>query len=352
MNQRNMNQKLIKIEQLLENIDYGLESEKAAGEKGDDEEKSPSDSKVDEPKRSKKVISDKEKHKKRKRSGDDDDEAYIPSTEHVQDVQPPPSFGGRKKSNARKRVVSPTTQNLKITLKKHPPTEPQSEPIQEPSQPPSPPPHQPPPQLPVPDPIPSPPHQQSPQSSPHLGISTPIHEQHVITSQHILQTPPTTQPLVQTTPGSSGLKNFPPVPENIALEDIGDFNFVTDDVVKRLQKKVEEVIVENKRLVDHEKKLEGHVKTVEAENSSLLKKVEVDQADIDILKVRIVELEEEKARRDEQNEYFKLKNKELEAINAKKEHEMYMVNKVLESLIGMTVEQRFEEIELEEVRAR
>ncbi|MFS7952273.1 hypothetical protein Hanom_Chr07g00605011 [Helianthus anomalus] len=115
---------------------------------------------------------------------------------------------------------------------------------------------------------------------------------------------------------------------------------------------VEEVIVENKRLVDRENKLEGRVKTVEAKNSSLLKKVEADQAGINILKVRIAELEEEKAWRDEQNEYFKLKNKELESINAKKEHEFYMINKVLENLIGKSVEQKFEEIELEEVRAR
>ncbi|XP_022040684.1 protein PFC0760c-like [Helianthus annuus] len=179
-------------EQLLENIDYGLETVKAAGEGGDDEEKSSSDS-----------------EKKRKRSGDDDDDLYVPSPEHVQEVQSPPSSG-----------------------------------------------------------------------------------------------------------------------ENIALEDIGDFNFVTDDVVKKLQKKVEEVLADKK-------KLEKRVKSVEAENSSLLKR-----------------LEEEKARRDEQNEYFKLKNKELEANNAMKEHEMYMMNKVLENLIGKSVEQRFEEIEVEEVRAR
>ncbi|KAM0043382.1 hypothetical protein Hdeb2414_s0010g00340651 [Helianthus debilis subsp. tardiflorus] len=70
------------------------------------------------------------------------------------------------------------------------------------------------------------------------------------------------------------------------------------------------------------------------------------------MKVRIAELEEEKARRDEQNEYFKLKNSELEAINARKEHEMYMMNKVLEGLIGKSIEQRFEEIQLEEVQAR
>ncbi|XP_021996036.1 FK506-binding protein 5-like [Helianthus annuus] len=122
--------------------------------------------------------------------------------------------------------------------------------------------------------------------------------------------------------------------------------------VKKVEKKVEKVLVENKKLVDSEKKLEKRVKAVEAENSSLLKRVEADQTDIDILKVRIAELEEEKARRDEQNEYFKLKNKELEAANAKKEHEMFMVNKVLENLIGKSVEQTFEEIQVEEVRAR
>ncbi|KAM0058159.1 hypothetical protein Hdeb2414_s0005g00167011 [Helianthus debilis subsp. tardiflorus] len=115
---------------------------------------------------------------------------------------------------------------------------------------------------------------------------------------------------------------------------------------------MEEVLVENKKLVDREKKLEKRVKTVEAENSSLLKRVEAGQTGIDIMKVRIAELEEEKARRDEQNEYFKLKNKELEAANAKKEHEIYMMNKVLENLLGKFVEQKFEEIEVEEVRAR
>ncbi|KAM0052736.1 hypothetical protein Hdeb2414_s0007g00251831 [Helianthus debilis subsp. tardiflorus] len=105
-------------------------------------------------------------------------------------------------------------------------------------------------------------------------------------------------------------------------------------------------------VLDEKKKLEDRVKVVESENSSLLKKIETDQANIDILKVRIAELEEEKARRDEQNEYFKLKNKELEANNAKKEHEAYMIRKVLENLIGKPIEQRFEEIEVEEVRAR
>ncbi|KAJ0956783.1 hypothetical protein HanPSC8_Chr01g0019561 [Helianthus annuus] len=282
-------------------------------------------------------MSDEEKQKKRKRSGDDDD-LYIPSPEHVQEVQTPPSGGG-KKSNSRKRVITPAAPRLRILLN--------AKPIQESSQPPSPtpqaepqqqpsPPHYSPPKQPTPSP---------PQSPSQLHISSPVDQQPPITSLHIIQTPPSTQPQVQTTPGSSGFKDFPHVPMNIALEDIGDFNFVTDDVLKKLQKKVEEVLADKK-------KLEKRVKTIEAENSSLLKRFDADQADIDILKVRIAELEEEMAWRDEQNEYFKLKNKELEANNTKKEHEMYMMNKVLENLIGKPVEQRFEEIELDEVRAQ
>ncbi|MFS7979690.1 hypothetical protein Hanom_Chr10g00930671 [Helianthus anomalus] len=112
-----------------------------------------------------------------------------------------------------------------------------------------------------------------------------------------------------------------------------------------LQKKVDEVSSEKK-------KLEKRVKTVETENTSLLKKVEADQVKIDILKVRVAVLEEEKARRDEQNEYFKLNNKELEAQNARKEHDEYMLKKVIENLIGKSIEQRFEETKLEEVRAK
>ncbi|KAJ0542029.1 hypothetical protein HanHA89_Chr09g0335321 [Helianthus annuus] len=277
---------------------------------------------------------DKEKQKKRKRSADDDDETYVP-LEDVQVEKTPPSSGGRKKSTSRKHVVSPAVRKLKIKLK--------SKPIQEPQyKPPSPS---------LQNKPPSPPHQtspdilQSPQSPSQHHISSPIHEQPFITSPHILQTPPTTQPPVHTAPGSSGFKDFPHIPESTVLEKLDDFSFVNDDLMKELQKKVDEVLVEKK-------KLEERVKSVESEDSSLLKKIESDQADIDILKVRIAELEEEKARRDEQNEHFKLKNKELEANNAKKEHEAYMLKKVLENLIGKSIEQRFEEIELEEVRAR
>ncbi|MFS8035115.1 hypothetical protein Hanom_Chr17g01589261 [Helianthus anomalus] len=221
---------------------------------------------------------------------------------------------------------------MKFKFKINSPTEPQSKP-------PSPPPQNKPPSPPPQNQPPSPPPQQS---APQQHTLSPIHEQPQITSPHIQQTPPTTQPPV-TTPGSSGFTNFPPIPEDITLERLDDFCFVNDDLVKKLQKKVDEVLAEKK-------KLEKRVKTVETENSSLLKRVKTDQVDIDIMKVRIAILEEEKARRDEKNEYFKLKNKELEAKNAKKEHEDYMLKKVIEDLIGKPIEQRFEEIELKSRR--
>ncbi|KAJ0547491.1 hypothetical protein HanIR_Chr08g0372821 [Helianthus annuus] len=234
-------------------------------------------------------------------------------------------------------------------------------PVQKPSKPPTPPPepqhqlssihsplHQSPPIQ--PSPIQTPLHLSPPHLSP--PHQTPIQEQPVFTSQQIFQTPPSTQPPIQTTHGSSGYKTFPTVPEGTTLDEIGDFVFANDEQVKRLEKKVEEVVVENKKLLDRENKLEKRVKTVEAENTSLLKKIEADQSEIDILKVKVAELEEEKARRDEQNKYFELKNKELEAAKAMKEHEIYMMNKVLENMLGKSIEQRFEKIEVEEVRAK
>ncbi|KAJ0801730.1 hypothetical protein HanPI659440_Chr03g0120481 [Helianthus annuus] len=138
----------------------------------------------------------------------------------------------------------------------------------------------------------------------------------------------------------------------VSLEEIGDFDFANVAQVKNVEKKVDDVSVENKKLVNREKILEMRVKNLESENKSLLKKVESDQTEIDILKVRVAELEEEKARKDEQNKYFELKNKELEATKALKEHEFYMVNKVVENMLGKSIEERFEEIEVEEVRAK
>ncbi|XP_022030605.1 neurofilament medium polypeptide-like [Helianthus annuus] len=317
----------LETEQILKDIDYGLETEKAAGEEGDDVENSSSSS-------------------------------FEEEIDETEQSQTPPSSGGRKKASARKRVISPQAARRKLIVKL-PKCTPRSKPSQPPS--PSPPPKPSPPKSPPKQPTPpQSPHQSPPHLSPlHLSPphfspphQTPIQEQPVFTSPQIFQTPPSKQPHVQTTPGSSSLKDFPHIPVNIPLDDIGDFNFASDEQVRRLEKKVEEVLVENKKLVDREKKLEKRVKIVETENSSLLKKVETDQVEIDIMEVKIGELEDEKARRDEQNKYFKLKNKELETANARKEHEMFMINKVLENLIGTSIEQKFEEIQVEEVRAR
>ncbi|KAJ0581070.1 hypothetical protein HanHA300_Chr04g0136741 [Helianthus annuus] len=311
---------------LLRDLTKYLTKEKAAGDVEDDDgdksSSSSSDEEIDEIECARRIKAEieKEKQLKRKRKEDKDDELYNPSPEHVIESQTPPSSGGRKKQSARKRVTTPrAAKSLKVLLKKKPvqklsklptpPLEPQHQlsPI-----------HQSPPRQ--PSPILSPPHL----SPPH---QTPIQEQSFVTSQQIFQTPHSSQPPVQTTPGSSGYKTFPTVPEGITLEEIGDFRFANDGQVKRLEKKVEEVLIENKKLLDREKKLEKRVKSVEVENSSLLKKVEADQTEIDILKVKVAELEEEKARRDEQNKYFELKNKELEAAKAMKEHEIYMMNR-------------------------
>ncbi|KAF5797638.1 hypothetical protein HanXRQr2_Chr07g0283001 [Helianthus annuus] len=121
-----------------------------------------------------------------------------------------------------------------------------------------------------------------------------------------------------------------------------------DDVLDENKK----LAAENKKVSDREKILEMRVKRLETDNKELLKKIDNDQSEIDILKVRVAELEEEKARRDEQNKYFEMKNKELEAAKAFREHEFYMLNKVVESMLGTSVEQRFEEIQVEELRAK
>ncbi|KAJ0760094.1 hypothetical protein HanOQP8_Chr04g0134131 [Helianthus annuus] len=121
---------------------------------------------------------------------------------------------------------------------------------------------------------------------------------------------------------------------------------------------MDEVILENKKLAaenkkvsDKEKLLEARVKKLENENKELVKMVDADQTEIDILKVRVAELEEEKNRRDDQNEYFKLKNKELEAAKALRDHEFYMLNRVVESMLGTSVNQKFEELQVEDLRA-
>ncbi|XP_021991552.1 uncharacterized protein LOC110888329 [Helianthus annuus] len=146
-------------------------------------------------------------------------------------------------------------------------------------------------------------------------------------------------------------------PDN--LEDIGDFGIANDEQVKKLEKKLDDVLNDNKRVAaeskivaDRVKILEMRVKRLESDNKALLKKTDTDQTEIDFLKVQVAELEEEKARRDEQNRYFKMNTKELEAAKALKEHEFYMLNKVVENMLGMSIEQRFEEIQVEELRAK
>ncbi|XP_021975181.1 glutamic acid-rich protein-like [Helianthus annuus] len=145
----------------------------------------------------------------------------------------------------------------------------------------------------------------------------------------------------------------------VNLDDVGDFDFANTSQLRNAEKKVDEVVAENKKLAaenkkvsDREKILEMRVKKLESDNKELVKKIDSDQSEIDILKVRVAELEEEKTRRDEQNEYFKLKNKELEAAKKSTDHEFYMLSKVVERMLGTSVEQKFEELQVEEIRAQ
>ncbi|MFS7936112.1 hypothetical protein Hanom_Chr05g00411601 [Helianthus anomalus] len=92
--------------------EFNVEKEKAAGEEGDDVDKSSSSSfeeEIDENERAKIIRAEieKEKQLKRKRREDKDDELYNPSPEHVIESQTPPSSGGRKNASVRKRVITP-----------------------------------------------------------------------------------------------------------------------------------------------------------------------------------------------------------------------------------------------------
>ncbi|KAJ0604464.1 hypothetical protein HanHA300_Chr02g0050161 [Helianthus annuus] len=316
------------------------------------------------------VVTETEKEKllrKRKRQ-EKEDAPYVPSPQHVSESQSPPS-GGRKKAGARKRIVSPKIKKVtskitkpKIVLKKKPSKEPSKPPTPPPESTPhqSPiqsPPHQTPPRQPTPQRQPSPFQLTPPHSPQQIHTITPSQETALLTSQEIFKTPPPTQIPVQLTPGSSGHKTFPTVPEN--LQDIADFGFANDEQVKKLQKKMDDVLNENKRLAaenkkvaDREKILEMRVKRLESDNKALLKKIDTDQTEIDFLKVRVAELEEDKTRRDEQNKYFELKNREFEAAKALREHEFYMLNKVVENMLGKSIEQKFEEIQVEDLRTK
>ncbi|KAJ0599959.1 hypothetical protein HanIR_Chr03g0111131 [Helianthus annuus] len=309
-------------EQFLKDIDYELDSEKAVGNnEGDDSSSSSSEEDIDETERAKRIQAEVEKEKrlKRKRKEDKDDELYNPSPEQVIESQTPPSSGGRKKASARKRVMSPQAAKRKLIVRL-----PKRTPKTKSSQPPSPPPEPSPPQ----SPHKSPPKQTTPHQSPHLSPLhlSPPHEQPVVTSQQIFQTPPSTQPLVQTTPGSSGFRNFPNIPGNIPLDDIGDFGFANDEQVKRLERKMEEVLVENKKFMDHEKS----VKSVEAENTSLLKKVESDQTEIDILEEKLKDEKERKAHEDKDNMLRHTMVQRMAAEEKKKVEENEKLRKLLQ----------------------
>ncbi|XP_022032569.1 bromodomain-containing protein 4-like [Helianthus annuus] len=187
--------------------------------------------------------------RKRKRQEKDDD-AYIPSPEHVSESQSTPS-GGRKKVGARKRIVSPKIKKVTPKIKKPTKIVLKKKPSQEPSKPPSPPPepiphqspihsppHQSPPKQPAPPRQPSPFHLTPPHSPQQIHTITPPQETTLLTSQQIFQTPPLAQPPIQTTPGSSGYKGFPPVPPNLSmgLDEIGDFDFASNVQVKKCRK--------------------------------------------------------------------------------------------------------------------
>ncbi|MFS7966637.1 hypothetical protein Hanom_Chr09g00776131 [Helianthus anomalus] len=347
--------------------DVDVQKEKVIDDiEGDDVDKdttsssSSSDEEIDDNERLRRIqeATEKEKLLRKRKRQEKEDAPYVPSPQHVSGSQSPQS-SSKMEAGAKERIVSPKIKKVtpkiskpKIMLKKKPAKEPRkpSTPPPEPT-PIQSPPHQSPPRQPSP---PTPPRQPSPFHLSPLHVSPP-QQQTLLTFQEIFQTPPLTQ--IPLTPGSSCHKGLHIPPDN--LEDNGDFGFANDEQMKKLEKKMDDVLkenkvlaAENKKVVDRERILEMRVKRLESDNKELLKKIDTDQTEIDFLKVRVAELEEEKARRDEHNKYFKLKNKELEAAKAMKEHVFYMLNKVVENMLGRSVEQRFEEIAVEELRAK
>ncbi|XP_022007736.1 proteoglycan 4-like [Helianthus annuus] len=243
---------------------------------------SSSDDEIDEAERLRRIqeATEKEKQLRKRKRQEKDDAAYIPSLEHVSESQSPSS--GKKKAGAKKRIISPKIKKVttkitkpKIVLKKKPakesskPSTPPPEPIPIQSPPHQTPPRQPtPPQQPTPPRQPSPPKQPTPprQTSPpkqptpprqpsslHLSPLhlSPPQQQTLLTSQEIFQTPPLTQ--IQLTPGSSGHRGLHNPPDN--LEDIVDFGFANDEQVKKLEKKMDDVLNENKVLAAESKKV-------------------------------------------------------------------------------------------------
>ncbi|XP_022007617.1 uncharacterized protein LOC110906855 [Helianthus annuus] len=105
----------------------------------------------------------------------------------------------------------------------------------------------------------------------------------------------------------------------------------------KLEKRIDEVIAENKKWVDECKRITERERFLAGK--------------VQRLEVRVSELEEEKSRRESENEYYKLKNKELMAAKALHEHKFYMLNRVVESMLETSVEQKYEELKLDDLRA-
>ncbi|KAJ0927098.1 hypothetical protein HanRHA438_Chr04g0178821 [Helianthus annuus] len=302
---------------------------------------------------------EKEKLLRKRRREEKEDAPYEPSPEHISVSQSTPKSkkkaGGRKKATPKIKVLKRPQKIMQTqsTLPRqqtppHQPTPPQSPIHQSPPRQPTP---QQSPKQPTPPSHSTPPRQPIPQqqSSPLFPPSPPPY-QTFYSSQNLFGTPP----LAQTQHGSSsrGLA----IPHDNLLDV--DFDFANNSQVLKLEKRIDEVIAENKKLADEckriaerEKSLAGKVQRLEGENKVLELKIEVDQTEIDVLKVRVSELEDEKSRRESENEYYKLKNKELMAAKALHEHKFYMLNRVVEGMLETSVEQKYEELKLEDLRA-
>ncbi|MFS7961982.1 hypothetical protein Hanom_Chr08g00721321 [Helianthus anomalus] len=262
----------------------------------------------------------KEKLLRKRRREEKEDAPYEPSPEHISASQSTPK--SKKKAGGRKKA----TPKIKVLKRPQKIMHTQSTPPRQQTPPPSPihqsPPRQLTPQQPPKQPTPpshsTPPRQPTPQRqpSPLFPPSPPPHQQYY-SSQNLFGTPP----LAQTQHGSSSRGLAIPYDN---LLDV-DFDFANNSQVLKLEKRIDEVIAENKKWVDECKRISEREKF-------LAGKIEVDKTEIDVLKVRVSELEEEKSRRESENEYYMLKNKELMAAKALHEHKFYMLNRVVEKV--------------------
>ncbi|XP_022024970.1 eukaryotic translation initiation factor 5B-like [Helianthus annuus] len=345
------------VENVVQTVTSDIQKEKVIDDiEGDDVDKdttssssSSDDEVVDEIERERRMREEAEKEKliKKRKRQEQEDAPYVPSQEHVTESQSTPKVrrktGGRKKTTPKIRI---SKKPQKVVQKKQPEVEHQKPPTPpRESTPPQSPIHQSPPRQPTPPQqsssprLPTPPNQPLPTPQP-----TPPPQQPFMSSQDIFGTPLLSQ--LQHGSSSRGLQT----PQDNLL-DVGEFDFANNSQVLKLEKKIENVIAENKRLAAENKKAADREKLLVNRVQELEKKVEADQSEIDILKVRVSELEEEKNRRDAQNEYFELKHKELNEAKRAKDHELYMLHKVVESMLGSSVEDKFEELQVAEVRA-